>query len=101
MQVGNAGMARFGLVGVNIGSRSLSFPKKSSEGSGGALIDGCEENLMCYRRPLQQGKQAAESRPVAVNAGTFRRTGKEKMNLGSAPSTRCKRQHVRCLRDRV
>ena len=42
---------------------------------------------MCYRRPLQQGKQAAESRSVAVDAGVFRRTGKERMNLGS-PVTR-------------
>jgi len=30
MQVGNVRMARFGLVGANIGSRSLPFPKSSS-----------------------------------------------------------------------
>ena len=63
----------------------LSFAKKPFEGNDGGLIDGYDKNAMCSRRPPQQGRQAAESRSVAGDAGTFRRTGQERIDWGSIP----------------
>ena len=66
--------------------KELSFAENPSGGNEGDLIDGHEENAMCSRQPPQQGKRAAESRSVAGDAGTFQRTGQERMDLGLSPA---------------
>ena len=81
--IANAGSAI--AIGVGFSSHSrLSFPKNPSEGNNYGLMDGYAENAVCSRRPLQEGKQAVESRSGAFGAGTFRRTGQETSHWGSS-----------------
>ena len=46
--------------GLRRGISGLLLQSKWLMDHGGALIDGCKENPMCYRRPLQQGSRATD-----------------------------------------
>ncbi len=62
--------------GLRRGISGLLLQSKWLMDHGGALIDGCKENPMCYRRTLQQGSRATDRFPTGPTA-RYERSGQD------------------------